>query len=87
MILSSAREYERYSNPEIVERESDNIEVPQVRQATNLSDINSVFKLIVCLIDSSSKSCPICKKKWENSRTLCLTVWKPEPWSMLAWPD
>jgi hypothetical protein len=30
MILSSAREFERWSNPEIVERPSDNVEVPQV---------------------------------------------------------
>jgi hypothetical protein len=32
MILSSAREFEKYSNPEIVERESDNVEMPSVRE-------------------------------------------------------
>ncbi len=30
MILGSAKEFEKYSNPEIKERASDNIEVPQV---------------------------------------------------------
>lgn len=30
MILSSSKEFERYSNPEIQERPQDNVEVPQV---------------------------------------------------------
>lgn len=37
MILSTAREYDRKANPEIVDRPSDNVEVPQVK-----------FNLFVC---------------------------------------
>lgn len=32
MVLSTSKEFERYSNPEVVERPSDNVEVPQVKR-------------------------------------------------------
>lgn len=39
MILGSSREFERYSNPEIEERPSDNVEVPQlIKELPDLPD-------------------------------------------------
>lgn len=43
MVLGSSREFERYSNPEIEERPSDNTEVPQVY--ANLIDQKTVRKI------------------------------------------
>ena len=47
MILSSAREFERFSNPEIQERPSDNVEVPQVKYTSINTKLNKIISLIV----------------------------------------
>lgn len=36
MIVGSSKEFDRYTNPEIEDRPSDNVEVPQVRILKNL---------------------------------------------------